>query len=258
MATVTRKLFLEVDDAAAVAADVERALFVPTRLPWQLGEHLILGLRMPGHKGAKRALEIPVAVVGRRPARTGSLLSAGVLVKLADPADPLVEVLREIAAGRVVDLEARLQERLRLPARVRYPTRDEACAELLGLLGDDGALLDVQASFARGDRLLLTVEIGGPVGTQSSSDDGVVSVALTVSVLVRRLQQNDGKNGVVAVALDDAARARITAFLDEQSLDHSGPRSLSKSGSPGGSPGGSLGGSLGGSGGLNRGVNRRA
>lgn len=196
----TRKLFLEVDDAVSVAAAVERSLFVPTRLPLQLGDHLILGLRLPH---TKRAMELPVVVVGRRPPKSGSLLSAGVLVRLSDLNHPLVEVLREVASGRVVDLEARLQERLRYPAKVRFATRDDACAELLGLVGEDGALLPVNQPFVRGDRLLLDVDVAG-------------AALFSVAVLVRRLQTNDGKICVIATALDEDARATVSAFLNDE------------------------------------------
>ncbi|MDP2341246.1 MAG: hypothetical protein Q8O67_09825 [Deltaproteobacteria bacterium] len=195
----TRKLFLEVADPVPVAAAVEHALFVPTRMSCQLGDELILALRL---SNAKRALELPVTVVGRRPPRSGSLLSAGVLVRLSDPNHPLVEVLHELAAGRVVDLEARLQERLRLPAKVTFRDRDDAAGELLGLLGEDGATLPVTEPFARGDRLALDVVV----------DAGVV---LTVNVLVRRLQTQDGRGAIVATALDDAARSVLGAFLDD-------------------------------------------
>ncbi len=218
MATVTRKLFLEVDDLGAVASDVERALFVPTRLPWQLGEELLLGLRMSGPGGAPRSLELPVVVVGRRPPRSGGLLSAGVLVRVADAAHPNVAALKILVAGRADDAAVRLQERLRLPARVRFANRDDACAELARLLDDDGALLEVDAPFVRGDRLVLRVDIGPALAVDTRNDahndDGVAPVAgLTVAVHVRRLQQSDGKHAVVAVAIDDAARAVVVRFL---------------------------------------------
>ncbi len=197
MSTV-RKLFLEVDDAAAVANDVERSLFVPTRLTLELGEHLLLGLRLPH---AKRALELPVVVVGRRLPRSGSLLSAGVMVKLSDAQHPLFEILRDFASGRVVDLEARLQERLRFPAKVRFSTLDDARADLLGLVGEDGAILNVAEVFVRGDRLALDVDVKGVV-------------VVTVNVLVRTLLTNEGKTQIVATALDDAARVVVGAFLN--------------------------------------------
>lgn len=202
MSTVVRKLFLEVDDVAGVANDVERSLFVPTRLTLELGEHLVLGLRLPH---AKRALELPVVVVGRRLPRSGSLLSAGVMVKLADPQHPLFEVLREVAAGRVVDLEARLQERLRFPARVRFASVDEARADLLGLVGEDGAILNVAEVFVRGDRLALDVDVKGVV-------------VATFNVLVRTLLTNEGKTQIVATALDEAARVAVGAFLNNEDV----------------------------------------
>jgi hypothetical protein len=198
---ITRKLFLEVADPVPVAESIERSLFVPTRMPCQLGDELVLALRLTN---AKRPLELPVVVVGRRPPRSGSLLSAGVLVRVIDLAHPLLEVLHELAAGRVVDLEARIQERLRLPARVAFTNVDDAAAELLGLLGEDGATLPVTEPFARGDRLALDVVV-----------DAVV--VLTVNVLVRRLQTQDGKGSIVATALDDAARVGLGAFLDAPS-----------------------------------------
>ena len=91
---------------------------------------------------------------------------------------------------------------MRLPARVSFRDHDDAAADLLGLLGSDGATLPVTEPFARGDRLALDVVVG---------DAGVV---LTVHVLVKRLQTQDGKGSIVATALDDAARALLTAFLN--------------------------------------------
>lgn len=195
-----RRIFLEVDDAARVASEIERALFVPTRLPLNLGDVLVLGLRLPR---AKRSLEVAVVVVGRRPARAGSLLSAGIQVRVRDANDPMLELLREVATGRVVDLEARMQERLRLPATVRFAHHDEARAELLGLLGEDGAILALGPGFVRGDRLFVDVVVANTLVFQTN-------------VLVKRQQTQDGAPSTVCVALDDAAKKTIGDYLNDE------------------------------------------
>ena len=133
-----------------------------------------------------------------------------------DPADRVHALVhayfafkREVAAGRVVDLEARLQERLRLPLRVIFRDRDEAAIELLGLLGEDGATLPVDQPFARGDRLTVDVVAGG-------------RLLLSVDALVRRLQTQDGKGCVIVTALDDAARVLVGEFLDADPVGRKG------------------------------------
>ena len=97
-----RKLFVQVDHEAQ-ALDLERSLFVPTRLPWRLGDLLTLALRFPH---CEQPLELPVVVVARRPQRSAGVLSAGVMVRLARPDAGLVERLRSISDRRRAHLPA--------------------------------------------------------------------------------------------------------------------------------------------------------
>ena len=196
MSNCTRRLYLEVADPCAVVRDLDRELCVPTRLHFHLGEVIELSLRL---KRVSQPLDVPVIVIGRRLPRPGSLLSAGVIVRAADKNHPVLELLKDIISGTVVDLEARLQERLRLPARVVFASVDEARAELHAML-EEGTALALDAPAVRGDRLALDVVVDG-------------AVVLQLHALVRRLQlQQDGTACVVTV-LDDAARDTLTRFL---------------------------------------------
>ncbi|HEY1100712.1 MAG TPA: hypothetical protein VGF99_17355 [Myxococcota bacterium] len=192
-----QRLFLEVQSPQTVIAELGDNLFVPTRVPWQLGDLVELGLRLPR---VSRSLDIPVVVVGRRLPRPGSMLSAGVVVRAFNPNHPVLEILRDVVAGTVVDLEARLQERLRLPASTEFRSVHEARVELAGLLEDDGVALALDAPAIRGDRLNLDVVVDG---------DGVCSL----HVLVKRIQIDNGSTRAVCVALDDTARATLVRFL---------------------------------------------
>ena len=192
-----KRLYLEVHQPQTVIADLGDGLFVPTRQPWQLGDLIELGLRLPR---VSRSLDIPVVVMGRRLPRPGSLLSAGVVVRAFNPNHPVLKILRDVVAGAVVDLEARLQERLRLPATTMYTSVHEARLDLAGLLDDDGVAIALDAPAIRGDRLALDVIVG---------DDAVCSL----HVLVKRLQVQDAQSLAVVVALDETARATLVRFL---------------------------------------------
>lgn len=192
-----KRVFLEVRDLRAVATDLARSLFVPTLVPAHLTETIELVLRLPG----ARELGMLVRVVGRR-LRSHSHLPAGVFVAAGD-AHPVVEFLHDLAAGRVVDFEARLREHQRHPAQVRYRTRAEAQSELLGVLGDDGAVLNVGAVFGRGVKLALEVFVGE-------------LCVLNIEVVVLRLHIQDHVPGVVAVARDKDTRARVGAFINDE------------------------------------------
>ncbi len=195
MSTIVRRLYLEVSEPGAVMNDLSRELFVPTRLPFQLGEVIELSLRL---KRLSRPLDVPVIVIGRRLPRPGSLLSAGVIVRAANCSHPVLEVLKDVIEGSVVDLEARLQERLRLPARVIFGSLDEARSELTGLL-DEGAALDLDAPAVRGDRLALEVVVDG-------------AVVLTLHTLVHRLQLQRDTTACVLSVLDES-RAALEQFI---------------------------------------------
>ncbi len=192
-----RRLYLEVSEPKSVVDDLAKELFVPTRLQFSLGEVIEFSLRL---KRVSRTLDIPVIVIGRRLPRPGSLLSAGVVVRATKRDHPALEILRDFVDGTVVDLEARLQERLRLPARVIFPSLADARADLAGMLEADGTALVLDAPAVRGDRLALDIVIDG-------------AVALTVHTLVKRLQLQEQTTSAVVVPLDDAARASILRFI---------------------------------------------
>lgn len=193
-----KKLFLEVKDVLKVAQDLESSLFVPTLMHAHLGDAVELVLRLP----KSRALTVPVSVVGRR-LRAGGPLMPGLFVVCTDEHTPLLETLHELGSGRLVDFETRLQEHMRRPARVTYLSREDAQSDLLGLLGDDGAVLDVGGSYSRNDRVSLQVVVEH-------------DVILEADVLVRRMHSQDGVPSIVCVALDGAARQRIGAFLNDE------------------------------------------
>lgn len=192
-----KRLYLEVHQPKTVIAELGDSLFVPTRLPWQLGDLIELGLRLPR---VSRSLDIPVVVIGRRLPRPGSLLSAGVVVRAFNPNHPVLEILRDVVAGTVVDLEARLQERLRLPATTGYVSVHEARIDLAGLLEEDGVAIALDAPAIRGDRLALDVVVGE-------------HVVCSLHVLVKRLQVQNAQSLAVVVALDDTARGTLVRFL---------------------------------------------
>ncbi len=195
-----RRVFLEVRDPAALVADVDaqRPVFVPTRLPVALGALFILAIRLDS---VGRAIELPMRVVGRRLPRGGSRLSAGVLAQLVDPAHPMLALLREVVAGRVVDLEARIQQQQRVPARACFASRDEALIELRALADHDEAQVPIDRLVQRGDRLALSFVAG---------DEGV---AATVNVLVRSVHTHSGRRTCLVRVLDDDARAVLGALL---------------------------------------------
>jgi hypothetical protein len=187
-----RRIFLDVKDAAPVVADLEggRGLFVPTRLPLALNTLFLLAVRL---RGTQRSIELPCVVIGRRVPRGGSLLSAGVIARLADPEDPMFALLREVTAGRVVDLEARIQEQTRVPARAVFATTSDALDELVALR-DGPAHLPLDRAVQRNDRLALTV---------LSDEDGVLA---TPHVVVRSIHVQDGRRACVASLLEGQER----------------------------------------------------
>lgn len=200
-----RRVFLEVRDPSVLVADIDgqRPLFVPTRLPIPLGTLFILAVRI-GSVG--RAIELPMRVVGRRLPRGGSRLSAGVLAQLVDHDSPMLALLREVVAGRVVDLEARIQLQQRLPARACYSTREEVRAELRALLAHDEAQVPVDRLVQRGDRLALSFVAG---------DEGVL---LTANVLVRSVHTLNGRRTCLVRLLDDEERGVLSAMLTDSAL----------------------------------------
>lgn len=200
-----RRVFLEVRDPATLVGDIDakRPIFVPTRLPVALGTLFILAIRLDS---VGRAIELPMRVVGRRLPRGGSRLSAGVLAQLVDTEHPMLALLREVVAGRVVDLEARIQQQQRLPARACFASRDEAFIELRALADHDEAQVPIDRLVQRGDRLALSFVTG---------DEGV---AATVNVLVRSVHTHSGRRTCLVRVLDDDARAVLGAVLAASAL----------------------------------------
>lgn len=202
-----RRVFLEVRDPAALVADIDtdRPIFVPTRLPVPLGALFMLAIRL---ESVGRAIELPMRVVGRRLPRGGSLLSAGVLAQLVDPSTPMMALLREVVAGRVVDLEARIQLQQRIPARACFASAGEVYAELRALLDHGEAQVPVDRLVQRGDRLALAFMAAG--------DDATV----TINVMVRSVHTHSGRRTCLVRLLDDHARTVLAAALATNALKH--------------------------------------
>lgn len=151
-----KRLFVEIDDPGRLAAELSSAggAFVPTRMPVSLGDRFTLAVRLPD---AGRAVEVPVRVLGRRIARAAhGPLSSGVVVQCEDDAHPAAALLREAGVGRRIDLERRIQEKLRLPVRAVFPSVGEALEELAALAETGFGHLPVVEPVARGDRLAVT------------------------------------------------------------------------------------------------------
>lgn len=196
-----RRVFLDVRDPASMVADIDakRPIFVPTRLPVALGSLFILAIRLDS---VGRALELPMRVVGRRLPRGGSRLSAGVLAQLVDPSHPMLALLREVVAGRVVDLEARIQQQQRLPARACFATRDEVLTELRSLDEHDEAQVPIDRLVQRGDRLALSFVCG----------DG--DLVATLNVVVRSVHTQSGRRTCLVRQLDEGTAAALRALLN--------------------------------------------
>lgn len=194
-----RRVFLEVKEVAPLleALDRDGTLFVPTRLALPLGALFVLALRLPR---AGRSMEIPMLVLGRRVPRGGSMLSGGVSCRPADPAHPMLMLLREVAAGRVVDLEARILEQTRVSTSATFHTTAEALAEMRALL-DGPAQIPVDAPVARGDRAILTV---------ASHEHGVL---VAPHVLVRAVHDRGAERIASMEILDAKSRSAIVQLL---------------------------------------------
>ena len=199
--TAGRRLFVEGGDPGLLVDELEgpRGRFISTRLTVSLGESLTLAVRLPN---VSRALELPVVVLGRRaPRGAQGTLSTGVVVRAAEIDHPMSLLLREVATGRVVDLEARIQEQLRIPTTSRFDSRGEAAAEIVALLGDSGHFpVDVHAT--RGDRLTVTIE---------TPSDGVL---LVIDVVVRSMHVMDDRRECSVALFDTGSRHRVDAFAD--------------------------------------------
>ena len=191
------RVFLEVDEPAALAAELERGAVVPTRAALTLGARFLLAVRV---RGSRRAIEVPVVVVARRlPRGAHRLLSTSVIARAEDPQHPMMALLRDVASGRVVDFEPRLQAAVRLPARASFASVDEALTELRALIASEAEGRPAEGRFAlphaqRGDRLSLTVS------------GGRFAVA-TIDVIVRRVAIEDDHRTCAVTLVDERSRA---------------------------------------------------
>jgi hypothetical protein len=191
-----RELVVDIDDESQ-ALELERSLFVPTRHPWNLGEALTLGLRFPL---CERPLDVSVVVVGRRLQRGAGLLPAGVMVRLVHPDPALLDLLKDIARGRVFWGRSQGKER---KAFVTFDTREQAVEELHDLLSSDGAAMVLNDNtFARGDRVVVDVVVAG------------ASVG-RLNVRVRRIHVQDHHLRTFVSPFDAPGRAAAEDLLEE-------------------------------------------
>lgn len=196
-----RRVFLPVSDPARFVEDIasSQGAFVPTRLPLALGEHLVVSVRL---KRVQRPIELPVVVLGRRaPRGARGSLSAGVVVRLTDEGHPMVALLREVAGGRVVDLEERIREHARTHLTSRFPSLAELRRELQLLLDGEAAMVPLHDVVHPGDRLVVTA---------GTADD---PRALTFHLLVKGLANHDEQRACRGVLFDDDSRRAVLDFL---------------------------------------------
>ncbi len=197
-----KRLFLEVEEPQGLLAALAspQGAFVPTRMPVSLGDRFVLAVRL---KDAARAVELPVRVLGRRIARAAhGPLSSGVVIQLEDDAHPMATLLGEIADGRAVDVERRIQENLRLPVRAAFHSLGDALQELAALAETGEGQLPILEPVARGDHLAVTVttDSTGPL--------------LAFQVVVRSLIHIDQRRTCAVSLVGAGQRRAIEAFLD--------------------------------------------
>ncbi len=200
-----RRIFFDLADPEAWVPTLARGAFVPTRLPLQLGEVFTLTIRM---KRVSRPLELPVRVLGRRmPRGAKGVLSAGVVVSLADPHHPTAKLLMELAGGGVVDFEARLRERLRIDDSAILDSSLDVRSLLLRLLDDDeAAMVSIDVSAQPGDRLRLrlgALDLDAP---------------FQLEVAVRGVVLRDGHRAVRLRLFDEAGRQQAERALKAPDL----------------------------------------
>jgi hypothetical protein len=199
-----RRIFVRVQDPEAFLreASTPRGAFVPTRVALSLGEPIQLAVRL---KGVAQPIELPAVVLGRRaPRGARGLLSTGALLRITDLDDPMVTLLREASSGRVVDLEARIQERARLPVTSVFASEADMLQELALLVRDEAGLFPVGRPVQAGDRLKLTV---GYEGGEARS---------TFCVLVKGTSHYDGARSCRGVLFDHDSRYRVRSFLESR------------------------------------------
>ena len=112
----------------------------------------------------------------------------------------MLVLLREVAAGRVVDLEARILEQSRVPTSATFHSTEDAAQELRALL-EGPSQIAIDAPVSRGERAILTV---------ASQEHGVL---VSPHVLVRAVHDRDGERLASVELLDDQSRAEVTQFL---------------------------------------------
>lgn len=182
------RIALDVADPGVLVRQLSArgGVFVPTRLPLRASDSFWLALRL---RGVRRSLEVLARVVGPRVPRGATLLSAGLFARVAEPESPILDLLREYAAGRIRDVELRVQELVRIPVHVRFASTADARVELRALLNGP-AQLPVNQPVERGDRLALSIE---------TDQDGFLGAP---HVLVRGVSALDGRRICVATLLE--------------------------------------------------------
>lgn len=196
-----RKVFVEVAAPDEFLRDLMAGgVFVPTRLDLELGEIFVLEARL---KDVGRPLSLPVRVLGRRvPRGAQGILSAGVIVQLADPYHPTARLLADLAQGSVVDLVGRLRERLRIDCVASFASEEDLRTTLeLILEGSDQAVVTLDHPAQPRDRLRLRVV--GPT----------LPRAEVIEVEVRGVILRDNLRQVRVRPIDEASAQRIADVI---------------------------------------------
>ena len=196
-----RRVFTKLWNAESLLQGLQsmNGAFVPTRLPVRLGEELVLAARL---EGVKRPIELPVVVVGRRAFRGAHAnLAAGILVRLSVVEHPMKDLLTEVASGKVVDLETRLQRTLRVRTSSRFSSRGEFVGEISAMLRGELGLFPVNRQVFIGDR----------VATLISAGDGPSDLEL--DLVVRGLAHRDDLRAFLCEFFDAGERQKAKAYL---------------------------------------------
>jgi hypothetical protein len=200
---IDRRVYVRVRDAARLleGLDSKAGLFVPTRLALNLGDAITLAISLPE---TARAVELPVVVTGRRlPRGAQRLLASGITVRARNPGHPMLALLRDVASGSVVDLNARIQRQQRVLVSSRFPSFDALADELRSLVDGRGAVFPVEDVVYPKDRVRLTA------GTDAVPD------MLTLEVVVRGLAHHDGRRAMRVKLLGEADRILAEDFLHD-------------------------------------------
>ena len=186
------RLYFDVKYPLEIAEQLTTSLFVPHRSPAQLGDVVELALRF---SGVSRPIPIAVVVTGRRMPHRSRML-----VRARDAGDPVLDLVHDVARGQLDDVEARLQQLVRLPMTATYRDANDARAELLGALRSDGAHIELPGMAVRGDHLDLDIRIGS-------------ASAMRVEMVVKRVHVLNGQRLAVVAAANDVARTQLQSWL---------------------------------------------